>query len=140
MYINGKAPQEITVDRGYRGKTKIGQTTINIPKPVNDSKLSRYKQNKLRKKFRRRAAVEPVIGHVKSDHRVGRNDYKGIVGEQINVLLGAAAFNFKRMLNEYKEAFWGFLGKFFFSLVTKFSVMGNTPKASVVHSVSKLGF
>lgn len=138
--IFGRAPSEITVDRGYGGRTKIGQTTINIPKPFNDKKLSRYRQNKLRQKFRRRAAIEPVIGHVKSDHRVGRNFYKGIVGDQVNVLLGAAAFNFKRMLNKYKEAFLGLLGRVLFSFTTNFSVMGNAPKTSVVHSVSKWAF
>jgi len=48
--IFGRAPSEITVDRGYRGRTKIGQTTINIPKPFNDKNLSRHRQNKLRRR------------------------------------------------------------------------------------------
>ena len=143
--IFGRAPSEITVDRGYRGRVKIGQTTINIPKPFNDKKLSRYRQNKLRHKFRRRAAIEPVIGHVKSDHRVGRNYYKGIVGDQVNVLLGAAAFNFKRMLNKYKEAFgprsdWALLGRFIFWVRANFWAIHNAPETSVVHSVSKGAF
>ena len=138
--IFGRAPSEITVDRGYRGRTKIGQTTINIPKPFNDKKLSRYRQNKLRHKFRRRAAIEPVIGHVKSDHRVGRNFYKGIVGDQVNVLLGAAAFNFKRMLNKYKEAFLALLGRLLFWVRANFWVMDNAPETSVDHSVSKWAF
>jgi IS5 family transposase len=48
--IFGRAPSEITADRGYRGRTKIGQTTINIPKPFNDKNLSRHRQNKLRRR------------------------------------------------------------------------------------------
>lgn len=107
--IFGRPPKDITVDRGYKGKTLIGQTAINIPKPFNSKKLSAYRQKKLRGKFRRRAAIEPVIGHVKTDHRVGRNFYKGIKGDHVNVLLGAAGFNFKRMINKYKEGLFGWL-------------------------------
>ncbi|GHV13920.1 hypothetical protein FACS1894169_01880 [Bacteroidia bacterium] len=55
--------------------------------------------------FRRRAAVEPTIGHVKSDHRLGGNFYKGITGDSINVMLAAAAYNFKRMINKWKSSF-----------------------------------
>src|SRR5690606_5297624 len=98
--IFGRPPKDITADRGYKGRTLIGQTAINIPKPFNSKKLTTHSQRKLRGKFRRRAAIEPVIGHVKTDHRVGRNFYKGIKGDHVNVLLGAAGFNFKRMLNK----------------------------------------
>jgi ISPg7 transposase len=41
---------------------------------------------------------EPVIGHCKADHRLGRNFYKGLFGDSINVMLAAAAFNFKRAI------------------------------------------
>jgi IS5 family transposase len=43
--------------------------------------------------------IEPVIGHAKSDHRLSRNFYKGLFGDGINVLLAAAAFNFKKKMN-----------------------------------------
>ena len=101
--LMGKSPVEATVDRGYRGKKKIGETQINIPKPFNDKALSKYKQRKLRDQFKRRAGIEPVIGHLKSDHRLSRNFYKGIIGDQINVLFAAAAFNFKRMMNKWRK-------------------------------------
>ena len=48
--------------------------------------------------FRKRAGIEPVIGHCKSDHRLSRNFYKGLFGDSINVMLAAAAFNFKRAM------------------------------------------
>ncbi|MBR5324179.1 MAG: IS5/IS1182 family transposase, partial [Muribaculaceae bacterium] len=40
----------------------------------------------------------PTIGHLKSDYRLNRNFYKGVVGDAINVLLAAAAYNFKRAM------------------------------------------
>jgi IS5 family transposase len=99
----GRSAETLTADRGYKGKTKIGNTLIQIPKPFNSKTLNSYQQRKLRKQFKRRAAIEPIIGHLKSDHRLGRNFYKGIMGDSINVLLAAAAFNFKRMMNIYKK-------------------------------------
>jgi IS5 family transposase len=43
--------------------------------------------------LRRRSAIEPVIGHAKSDHRM---DLKGSEGDAINALLAAAGYNFRR--------------------------------------------
>ena len=106
--LTGRTPQTATVDRGYKGRTKIGETHIQIPKPFNEKSTSKYKQRKLKKAFGRRAAIEPTIGHLKTDHRLGRNFYKGIFGDNINIMLGAAAFNFKRMMNKWKSSFWVF--------------------------------
>jgi IS5 family transposase len=109
-------PKEITVDRGYRGKTIIGATRINTPKPFSDKLLSKYKQQKLRKQFKRRAGIEPVIGHIKTDHRVARNFYKGIKGDENNILLAAAAFNFKRMMNKWKKSIFAFFQNCFLQI------------------------
>lgn len=111
--LTGKRAKSATVDRGYQGKYKIGETEIAIPKPFNSKKSSKYKQIKLRKGFKRRAGIEPVIGHLKSDYRLGRNFYKGIFGDNINIMLAAAAFNFKRMYNKYKTAFLAFFFNWF---------------------------
>ena len=46
----------------------------------------------------KRAGIEPTIGHLKEDHRLSRNFYKGVKGDAINVLLAAAAYNFKRAM------------------------------------------
>lgn len=115
-HLTNHTPQTITADRGYRGTPKIANTTIQTPKPFNDKQLSRYQQSKQRKAFRRRAAIEPVIGHLKTDHRLGRNFYKGIVGDHINILLSAAAFNFKRMMNKWKKVSLFFLQNLYYSL------------------------
>jgi IS5 family transposase len=63
----------------------------------------------MKKGFQRRAAIEPRIGHLKSDYRLSRNFYKGIFGDNINVMLAAAAMNFKRMMNIWKQIFLGLL-------------------------------
>lgn len=101
----GKLPKIATVDRGYRGLNKYEQTQILLPKPPTKSQ-SKYQSNKLRKVHRKRASIEPVIGHIKADHRLDRNFYKGILGDNINILLASAAFNFKRMMNKWKSSFW----------------------------------
>ena len=46
----------------------------------------------------KRAGIEPTIGHLKADHRLSHNFYKGVKGDAINVLLVAAAYNFKRAM------------------------------------------
>ena len=102
--LKNKLPKNIYADRGYKGKTKIGETNIHIPKPFS-KKLNAYQRQKRKKAHRRRAAIEPIIGHLKQDHRLSRNFYKGDFGDAINVLLAAAAFNFKRMMNKYKEGY-----------------------------------
>ena len=76
-------------------------TTIVIPdKPGKER--SAYEKQKLRSGFKRRAAIEPKIGHLKQDHRLSRNFYRGIMGDNINVMLAAAGMNFKRMINKWK--------------------------------------
>lgn len=117
--LTGKAPQTATVDRGYRGQTQIGDTRIQIPQPFNDKTQTKYKQGKLRKAFKRRAGIEPVIGHLKTDHRLGRNFYGKIFGDNINVMLSAAAFNFKRMMNKWKNNPLLFLLRFWILLWQK---------------------
>jgi transposase, IS5 family len=52
----------------------------------------------IRREMRRRAAVEPVIGHLKAEHRMGRNYLKGRHGDRINPVLAAAGYNFGLLL------------------------------------------
>lgn len=53
--------------------------------------------------MRRRAAVEPVIGHLKSDHRMNRNYLKGRAGDRANAVLAAAGYNFALLLRWLEE-------------------------------------
>lgn len=100
--LSGHVLKEVAVDRGYRGTSLVRGTQIHTPKPFS-KKLSTYQKAKRRKGFSRRAAIEPKIGHLKADHRLSRNFYKGIKGDDINVMLAAAAMNFKRMMNIWKK-------------------------------------
>lgn len=47
------------------------------------------------------AAIEPIIGHLKSDFRLAKNYLKGFIGDQINLLLAATAWNLKKWMNIY---------------------------------------
>lgn len=104
---NNKA-KDIFVDRGYRGPKVINEKNIYTPKP--DKNITKTK----RKRHSRRAAIEPVIGHLKSDYRMNRNFLKGVMGDEINVLLAAAAMNFKRVMNLWKQRLINFILKFVF--------------------------
>jgi hypothetical protein len=53
--------------------------------------------------MRRRAAIEPVIGHLKGDHRMGRNYLKGRDGDRINAVLAAVGYNFSLLLRWFEE-------------------------------------
>ena len=88
-------------DRGYRGKKEVNGTQILIPDTPKQSD-SRHQRRKKHKLFCKRAGIEPTIGHLKSDHRLGRNFYKGLMGDAINILPAAAAYNFKRAM----KALW----------------------------------
>lgn len=90
-------------DRGYRGKSRANNTQIVTPKPARKN-ASKEAMALARKRFRRRAGIEPIIGHLKSDHRLKRNFLKGFSGDQINLLMAAAAFNFRKWMREL--VFW----------------------------------
>jgi IS5 family transposase len=90
--LAGYRPCVVIADRGYRGKARCGQTEVITPKPPKASDTL-YARRKARRRFRRRAAIEPRIGHLKSDHRLGRNFLKGQQGDAINLLLASAASN-----------------------------------------------
>ncbi len=101
--LTGNLPKVAIVDRGYRGRSQINDTQICTPKPL-PKNATEYQKHKTRERFRSRAGIEPVIGHLKHDHRMLRNYLKGTEGDKINTLLAAAAFNLKKMLNRITES------------------------------------
>ena len=52
----------------------------------------------IKRELRRRPAVEPVIGHAKADHRMGRNYLAAAHGDAANAVLAAAGYNFRKIL------------------------------------------
>src|SRR3546814_1792870 len=57
----------------------------------------------IRREMKRRAAIEPVIGQIKAEHRMGRNYLKGHAGDRANALLAAAGYNFSLLLRWLAE-------------------------------------
>lgn len=103
MQNNGqKLPKELVYDRGGRGKTEIKGVKISIPSTPRKTDTAYQKQVK-RKKFRTRAAIEPIIGHLKTDFRLAQNYFHGETGPQINALLSATAWNMKKMMEILKQ-------------------------------------
>jgi len=105
-------PEEVVYDRGGKGQKQIGDTIISTPgKPL--KRDSEYEKRKKRMKFRRRAAIEPVIGHLKSDFRMEQNYLSGEKSPQINALLAATGWNLKKMMvklkKEMEKTFWGLI-------------------------------
>jgi IS5 family transposase len=105
-------PQEVVYDRGGRGKSEIKGVSISTPnKPL---KLdSEYIKRVKRKKFRRRAAIEPVIGHLKKQFGMGQNYLSGDNSPKINALLAAAAWNFKKLMEELRQKLKNYLFSIF---------------------------
>jgi IS5 family transposase len=99
--------------------------------------LSTYRKNREKKYFRKRAGIELVIGHLKEDHRLSRNYYKEITGDEINVMLAAAGFNFKRMKNKWKSSFGFFLEKIFLFLNRQFYPIRDS---MILQTRKKMGF
>ena len=93
----GRAAKQAVCDRGYLGKSSVNGTQIILPKKAL-KKDTRYRKDKKRKQCRRRAAIEPIIGHLKSDYRLARNYLKGAIGDHINLLMAACAWNLKKWL------------------------------------------
>ena len=87
----------------YRGKQEINGTQILIPEAPK-AKDCYYQRKKKHRLFYKRAAIEPTIGHLKSDCRLGRNFYKGVFEDAINVMLAAAAYNFKRAMKDLQHS------------------------------------
>jgi IS5 family transposase len=104
-------PLEVIYDRGGKGKNQIGSTIISTPnRPL--KRDTEYQRKKKRKKFRRRAAIEPVIGHLKTDFRMGQNYLHGKYSPQINAFLAAAGWNLKKMMLQLKKEAFSFFHYF----------------------------
>jgi transposase, IS5 family len=94
--LNDRPATAVFADRGYAGVKQYKSSQIHTPKP--DKNITKAQ----RKKHSKRAAIEPVIGHLKKEYRLCRNYLKGIIGDNMNVILAAAAMNFKRRINLWR--------------------------------------
>lgn len=106
--LTGRRLKVLAGDRGYKGKKMSGTPRVVIPDTPKATD-SYYKRRKKHDLFCKRAGIEPVIGHLKSDHRLSRNFYKGVFGDEINIMLSAAAFNFKRAMKLLLRFIFGWI-------------------------------
>ena len=72
----GEAAKQGVFDRDSRGKSKFNETQILLSKKAL-KKDTRYQKDKKRKQCKRQAAIEPIIGHLKSDFRLAKNGSSG---------------------------------------------------------------
>lgn len=93
----GVEVHRIHVDRGYRGHSYDNKFRVWISGQV------RRVTKTIRREMKRRAAIEPVIGHIKAEHRMDRNYLNRRDGDRANAVLAAAGFNF-RLLIRWLEA------------------------------------
>jgi len=90
--LTGVETRRIHVDKGYRGHNHKHKFRVWITGQV------RRVTRPIRREMKRRAAVEPVIGHLKAEHRMSRNYLKGRNGDRSNAVLAAAGYNFSLLL------------------------------------------
>jgi len=90
----GASLSRIVADRGYRGHNAPPEHRLK----VYISGQKRRVDPSIKRDLRRRAAVEPGIGHLKSEHRMGRNHLAHAAGDANNAVLAAAGYNFRRLL------------------------------------------
>jgi IS5 family transposase len=100
--VSGVVPERCYVDRGYRGHG-VDSSSVFI------SGQRRGVTPTIKKELRRRSAVEPVIGHMKEEGKLGRNWLKGSIGDKINALLCGVGHNIRIILRKLREMLSFFL-------------------------------
>lgn len=91
--VTGKKPETVVVDKGYRGHDYRGEAKVHVV-----TRILKSMTKPVRKLLKRRSAIEPVIGHLKSDHRMDRNYLQGIAGDKMNAILAGVGFNLRKLL------------------------------------------
>ena len=90
-------PAEAFVDRGFKG-------TLHHPEDVSVYVSGRKRLTRtLKALLRRRSAIEPVIGHLKQEHRMERNHLLGKEGDRINAMLTGCGFNLRKLWRYFKS-------------------------------------
>lgn len=100
----GRVPKNLAADRGYHMpeySDKVNEVKrIAIPTRSGPKKHPDSNKKYFKKLQRKRASIEPVISHLKQDHRMDRCRYKGFEGDQINVSMAATAWNLRKWMRQ----------------------------------------
>jgi IS5 family transposase len=101
--LTGRTPEDVMVDQGYRGHGYTGSAIVYVVRTIPKRATRAF-----RRMLRRRAAIEPTIGHLKSDNRMNRNYLTGREGDKINAVLSAAGYNLRKLLRwvVFAPIFW----------------------------------
>ena len=91
--LTKKTPGTVYCDAGYRGHGYQGGSNIKVVR-----KLPKRATRAQKRWLKRRAAIEPIIGHMKNDHRMDRNYLKGVEGNRANAILAAIGYNLAKLL------------------------------------------
>ena len=129
--LTGGKIRKAIVDRGYRGRNKIGITEVVMPKTLKRESYYLKKQREAR--CRSRAGIEGLISHLKHDHRLLRNYLKGTAGDKINTLLTASAYNMMKWMRMRREKYFVFVLQWFLS--TPILVPVNTHRSETYKNV-----
>jgi IS5 family transposase len=95
----GAGIERILTDAGYKGHN----APLSHKFRVFTAGQKRRVTPAIKREMRRRAAVEPVIGHIKNEHRMGRNYLAHAKGDAINAILAAAGYNFSLILKWLRD-------------------------------------
>jgi IS5 family transposase len=98
----GNELERILADAGYRGHTAPPSHKFRVFTAGQKRRVTPA----IKREMRRRSAIEPVIGHIKGEHRMGRNYLAGEDGDAINAILAAAGYNFSLLIKWLREIFW----------------------------------
>ena len=94
--LAGMECAEAYVDKGYRGSSK------DVPdRKVCFAKSLKGLTRAVKRWFKRRSAIEPIIGHMKSDNRMGRNYLKGKIGDSLNAIFAGCGFNMRKLIRAF---------------------------------------
>jgi transposase, IS5 family len=104
----GNEISRVLADAGYRGHNAPESHKFR----VFTSGQKRRVTPAIKRQMRRRSAVEPVIGHIKNEHRMGRNYLAHTQGDAINAILAAAGYNFSLLLRWLKTLLWLLIAAF----------------------------
>ncbi len=124
MQDSGQTPQTVYVDLGYRG-VEADNPGVAIKHRGKFKSLSASE----RKLLKRRQAIEPIIGHLKQDHRMERCYLKGEMGDRLNAVLSAAGYNMRWLLRMIAKKGVTFLWRLYLRLCKAAAVRSNWRQA-----------
>jgi transposase, IS5 family len=99
--LTGKKIKQAVCDLGYRGHDAAGVCDVQIVR-----RRRKGLPRAIRYWWKRRSAIEPVIGHVKADCRMERNRLAGVIGDKLGAILSACGFNLRKLLRGFAQALY----------------------------------